>query len=596
MLKNNFIIGLTILILSPVTYSDVSQSQKELLESLPPDQRDSIQRKMEKANRLQNEIDEIYENPENIILRPDDDYMDDSKRCEECIFGYDYFRYAPSTFAPIDNVPVSSKYILGPGDKLQVNLYGSQEFKGDLFISREGNLFIPNIGPVSLVGKTFEDAQKFLQEKVSNEMVGTSVSISLTEIRSISIYLLGEAYTPGKYVMSGLSNVTNALFVSGGVNENGSLREIEIRRNNELIATYDFYDFLLNGVVGSDLKLQDGDVIFIPFIENKVIVSGSFKRPYIYEFKEGETAEDIIKIAGGYSQDVDPNTSLEINSINPDSFSREINYIKRSQTNAYILKNGDSLNISSKSGMEAKLVEIYGEVKNPGVYSLNSGDRITDLIKRSGGYTDMGFSEGAVFLRKAVAEAQKDAFERSADELENTIINIITEGRVGINEFTIAPISQLVTKLREAEPPGRMIVDMNYMDLKTNIAPNIRLQDGDSIYIPERPDSISVVGEVLNSTTVTFAPGISVQEYIEQSGGLNDQADKDKIFVIFPDGRSRLIKKRLFGDNINLLPGSTIVVPRDSRPFDAIKLTEIITPILADLATSAAAIAAISDN
>lgn len=596
MLKNNFIIGLAIIILSPVSYSDVSQAQKELLESLPPDQRDSIQRKMETANRLQSEIDEIYENPENIILRPDDDYMDESERCEECIFGYDYFRYAPSTFAPIDNVPVSAKYILGPGDKLQVNLYGSQEFKGDLFISREGNLFIPNIGPVSLVGKTFEDAQNFLQEKVSNEMVGTSISISLTEIRSISIYLLGEAYTPGKYVMSGLSNVTNALFVSGGVNENGSLREIEIRRNNELIATYDFYDFLLNGVVGSDLKLQDGDVIFIPFIENKVTISGSFKRPYLYEFKEGETAEDIIKIAGGYSQDVDPNTSLEINSINPDSFSREINYIKRSQTNAYILKNGDSINISSKSGMEAKLVEIYGEVKNPGVYSLNSGDRITDLIKRSGGYTDTGFSEGAVFLRKAVSEAQKDAFERSADELENTIINIITEGRVGINEFTIAPISQLVTKLREAEPPGRMIVDMNYMDLKTNIAPNIRLQDGDSIYIPERPDSISVVGEVLNSTTVTFAPGISVQEYIEQSGGLNDQADKDKIFVIFPDGRSRLIKKRLFGDNINLLPGSTIVVPRDSRPFDAIKLTEIITPILADLATSAAAIAAISDN
>jgi len=596
LMSKNTIFLLILVISSPFLQSAISLDQKDLLDTLPPDQRDSIMKKMETSARLQSELDEIYENPENIVERPDNEYLEESKKCDDCIFGYDYFRFAPSTFAPTVNVPVSSGYILGPGDKLQINLYGTQEFKDELYISREGNIFIPNIGPIGLIGKTFEEAQKILQERVSNERVGTSVSISLTEVKSISIYLLGEAYTPGKYTMSGLSSVTNALFVSGGVNEYGSLRQIEVRRDNEIIAKYDFYSFLLNGIIDSDIKLQDGDVIFIPFIENRVKVGGALKRPYIYEFIEGETAEDIIEIAGGLTLDANPSSSIEINTLNLMTFKRETKYLNQSTTMDYLLKDGDALNISGKSGMIVKTVNILGEVANPGTYSLDEDDRVLDLLQRAGGFNTSGFAEGAIFLRKSVAEAQKTAFERSADELENTIINIITQGTIGVSEFTLAPISQLVTKLREEEPLGRMVVDVDYMNLKTNLSPNIRLQDGDSIYVPERPDSISVVGEVLNSSTVTFEPGISVYDYIELSGGLNDQADKSKIYVILPNGKSKLVKQSLFGSNVNLIPGSTIVVPRDSRPFDAIKLTQIITPILADLATSAAAIAAISNN
>ena len=121
------------------------------------------------------------------------------------------------------------------------------------------------------------------------------------------MYVLGEAYKPGLYTMSGLSSISNALFVSGGVNEQGSLRNIQLKRNGEIIGTYDFYDFLLKGQINKNLRLQDGDIIFIPFIQNKVRSGGAFKRPYIYEFLEGETIYDAVQLAGGYSSDVPPN-------------------------------------------------------------------------------------------------------------------------------------------------------------------------------------------------------------------------------------------------------------------------------------------------
>mgnify|MGYP003315806207 FL=1 len=199
-------------------------------------------------------------------------------------------------------------------------------------------------------------------------------------------------------------------------------------------------------------------------------------------------------------------------------------------------------------------------------------------------------------MREDVAKSQKEAFARSADQLENTIVDVITNNTTSnIGESTLVPLSTLITKLRLEEPPGRMVVDLDTLKLKTDPIANFAVKNKDSLFIPKRPSFVSIVGEVLNATTVGFDPELTVDQYIELSGGLNDAADKDKIFVILPDGKSQLVKRSLFRSNAYILPGSTIVISRDSRPFDAISLTRIITPILADLATSAAAIAAISD-
>ena len=598
-LKSYHISLLFLLFLFPVKgYTEITDEQKKMIEMLPPDQRGSILEKMNAVQGIKDDIDEAFEKPNIFIKRSDKkDKSDEEDRCEDCIYGYDFFEFSPSTFAPTDSIAISSSYVLGPGDSLEINLYGNEDLTTEAYISREGELFIPLLGPVNLIGLTFEEANTLLQNKVRSRLIGTEISISLKELRSISIYLLGEAYKPGQYLMSALSTVTNALFVAGGVNKNGSLRNIQIKRNNKVIAEYDFYDFLLKGQLGSDVKLQDGDIIFIPFIENRVKIGGSFKRPGIYEFKDNETIADAILLAGGFNRDVAPNTPIERSSINKITFTREVSYIVGDSELDIKLENSDVLNVSGRSGLEPETIILTGEIKRPGEYSILKGDSILDIINRAGGYTEESYSEGAVYTNKNAALRQKEAFERSADELENTIIDIITQGTIDdITEFTLTPISSLISKLRAADPLGRMVVNLDYLNLKVNAVNNFVVRGGDSLHIPKRPTSISVVGEVLNSSTITFQPTYNVENYIQLSGGLNESADKNRIFVIYPNGQSKLFKRSLFSSRDNLLPGSTIVVPRDSRPFDAIKITSIITPILADLATSAAAIAAISND
>ena len=589
-----------VLLQSKYVFSDITEDQKALLESLPPDQRSSVMTKMETANAIEDNLNEVFKTEQYLIERPNYQELEDLKKskydvCEDCIFGYDFFKYAPTTFAPIDNVPVSNDYILGPGDKLTVNLFGTKTQKITSSISREGDFFIPSLGPISLAGLSFGDASVLIQERVKNELIGSEAAVTLSEVRAINVYLLGEVYQPGKYTISGLSSASNALIVSGGVNENGSLRNIQIKRNNKDIAEYDFYEFLLKGSLKNDVQLQDGDVLFVPFIENTTRVGGSFKRPGNYEVLKNETVIDVINLAGGFKQDVLKETQVEV-SFFDDSLNKRV-YLSLGRNELdFKLTGQSSINVTSKSGYEVETIKVSGEVSNPGEYSIRKGDTILDIINRAGGYTEDSFSQGGVFLRKSVAKLQKDAFMRSADDLEDTIVDIVTKGTLqNLSEFTLTPISRLISRLRSENPIGRMVVDLDYLSIKNNPILNFRVQDGDELFIPRRPNSISVVGEVLYSSTLGFDPGLGVDEYIDLSGGLKDSADKEKIFVILPNGRSSLVKKSLFSSRNILIPGSTIVVSRDPRPFDAINLTTIITPILADLATSAAAIAAISD-
>jgi len=580
---------------------DISANQKQLLENIPPDQRDSILAKMNKASELEDELNEIFEEESTLIEKRNKEEIDLENLCEKCIFGYDFFQYAPTTFVPLNNIPISSSYILGPGDKLEINFYGSVNAKQSSYISRTGEIQLQSIGPVSLLGLSFEEATKLIKNKVATELMGTEASISLEELRSISVYVLGEAHTPGQYTMSGLSSVANALFVSGGVSENGSLRNIEIKRNDKLIAKYDFYEFLLQGSIKSDIRLQDGDIIFIPFIENKVKVGGAFRRPHYYEIVKGETLEDLIELAGGFSSfEVLDQNKLEFSTFNKDLGKREIfTYNLNSRDLQQELKDGDTLNLSSSTITDSKTVEISGEVRKPGMYTILPGETVLDLLDRAGGYTDKSFSEGIVFLRKTVADQQKQGYLRSADQLEEAVADLIMQAQqeqnIQLNEFSLVPVSKIIERLRKEIPPGRMVVNLDYLSLKKDPYLNFELNDGDTLHVPRRPNFISVVGEVLNSTTLLYNANLSLEDYLMLAGGIKDTADEDKIFVIYPDGKSEVYKQNLFRGSNELMPGSTIVVSRASKTYDATTLARIITPILADLATSAAAIAAIND-
>jgi len=576
---------------------DLPPEQLAMLEQLPPDQRESIKEKLRVATGLQGEIEQAFEEVISLVKKPElKDLKDQDGYCSECIYGFNFFQFSPSTFAPSDDTPINSSYSMGPGDKLLVNYYGSDEKTEEVFVNREGIVVLPLLGPVNVTGMTYGEASKYIQDKAKSELIGTQINISIREVRSVGVYVLGEAYKPGKYLLSGLSTVTNALFISGGVNKKGSLRNIQIKRDNKTVATYDFYDFLLKGSLDSEVTLQDGDIIFIPFIENSVIMGGAFKRPHRYEFKEGETLGDVVELAGGFDTEVMDGSRIELSTLDRSASTRSLTYLNLAEDAKKLIKDGDVLNVSFTSGLTPQSITLTGEVKNPGEYSIRPGETILEIINRAGGYTDEAYFQGAVFLRKAVAKSQKEAFARSADQLENTIVDVITNNAgSSISESTLVPLSNLITKLRLEEPPGRMVVDLDTLKLKTDPIANFPVKNRDSLFIPERPSFVSIVGEVLNATTVGFNPDLSVDEYIDLAGGLNDAADRDKIFVILPDGKSQLVKRSLFSSSTYILPGSTIVITRDSRPFDAISLTQIISPILADLATSAAAIAAISD-
>ena len=485
---------------------------------------------------------------------------------------------------------------MGPGDKVKVEYFGTNAQKNEEFISSQGLFDLPVIGPINLAGLTFIDAQALIKERVSTDLLGTKASVTLSELRSINVYILGEAYKPGSYSMSSMSTITNALFISGGVNEKGSLRNIQLKRDGKIIKVYDLYDLIIKGNTTTDSRLQDGDTVFIPFFQNTFQADGAFRRPFKYEFVVGETVSDAISLAGGFDIDVSSEPTLEISYIDRNINKRKIEYITLDQIDRK-LSNTDTINVQGIYGLNPESITLRGQFNNPGVYTILENDTLLDVINRAGGFNDRAYVQGAVFTREQVAENQKKSFLRTAETLEKTIADTVTRGQIeNITEFTFGPITKIIQQLKESEPIGRQVVDVSILKLKTDIAANFEPIGGDILFIPRRPQSVTVTGEVLNPTTHSFNNNSVLYDYITLSGGLTDVADEEKIFVIKPNGQSVPYKKSLFSRKTSeVLPGSTIVVTRDSTPYDAIKLTQIITPILADLATSAAAIAAISD-
>ena len=514
--------------------------------------------------------------------------------CGGCIFGYNFFNSTPTTFALSSNVPIPTDYTLGPGDKILVEFFGTNSEKKEGYISRLGTFNLPLLGPINLAGLKFSAAEELLKRRVSQELIGTDVYLSLSEMRSINVYVVGAAYKPGTYTVSSLASLTNTILASGGPSTQGSLRNIQVKRNGKLINSYDFYDLILKGDTSKDIRLQEGDTVFFPLIEDKIRISGSVKRPGLFEIKKGEDLGTLISYAGMINKQ---DNKIQFSRYSQEEKQRIVQMIKDSEESMnIILKDGDWFAVVSSATLESLSVSIVGEVSYPGVYSIRSGETVLDLINKSGGMSEQAYPEAAVFTRRLVAEQQKLSFKKNADNLEKSLVDAISAGS-NIDGEAYTAISAFIERLREIEPTGRQVVSIDPYTLSSDPKFNFTMQDGDVLSIPKRSSSISVVGEVLNSTTHIYDEDLAVQDYIGLSGGITDGADRSKIFVIMPNGQAVIYKKRLFQDDISnsLLPGSTIVVSRNPDPFNWLRLTSIITPVLSDLAVSAAAISAINN-
>ena len=295
-------------------------------------------------------------------------------------FGYDLFDRPISSFAPT-NVPVPSDYVIGPGDQLELQLYGTKNGNLKLAVGRDGHVNVPELGPVNVAGLTYPSAQALLQSRIERQMVGVHASVTMGETRSIRVFVLGDAKQPGSYTISGLGTITSALFAAGGVQPIGSLRKIELKRRGALVRRLDLYDMLIRGDTTDDAKLLPGDVIFVPPIGPTVSVEGEVHRPAIYEIRNERSVADVVRLAGGLTPEADT-TKLALTRID----ARLHRVVLQVDLNAASgqseeVRNGDSLTVARlRPTLDAGIV-VQGYVYTPGAFAYRSGMRLTDVLR-----------------------------------------------------------------------------------------------------------------------------------------------------------------------------------------------------------------------
>ncbi|EGG29048.1 polysaccharide export protein [Aequoribacter fuscus] len=297
-------------------------------------------------------------------------------------YGRDLFNRKVSTFAPTDDAPVPESYRLGVGDQLTVQLFGKENEEFVLQVGRNGDVIFPKLGSVTLAGLTFEDARAIIKTRVAQQLIGVEAVVSMGRLRAIGIFMAGEVSVPGAYSVSALTTVTQALFQAGGVSDIGSLRNIQVKRHSQIVATFDAYDLLLRGDASGDIRLQSGDVVFVPPYAGSVEVLGEVKRPMVYEVQGTETVQDLVSMAGGFTQQAYPNAAILTRLSDAGGLPAALNLdLTQAGSKTLAVENGDQIRVPKTSGQLASMVELKGAVHRPGTYGWKPGLRVSDLIE-----------------------------------------------------------------------------------------------------------------------------------------------------------------------------------------------------------------------
>ena len=409
---------------------------------------------------------------------------------KKTVFGRSIFTSANLSFAPSNNIPTPTNYILGPGDEVIIDIWGANEATIRATISPDGTINIPNIGMVSLNGMTVKSADAYLRKKlgqiysVDGENAKSEIKLTLGNIRSIQVYLMGEVVKPGTYYLSSLSNIYHALHRAGGVSELGSLRNIHLIRKGKKIATVDIYEFIREGKM-VDTILEEGDIISVPTYDIHVDIAGNVKRPMSYELKAGETISNLIDYAAGFAGDA---YTSNIRMIRRNGTEYQIYTIDESQYDTFELIEGDALTVGAMLDRYSNRIEIKGAVYRPGAYELgNQIKTVSQLIRMADGLKGEAFTNRAILTR----------------ERENLTLEIIPLDIAGILDGS---------------------------------APDVELVKNDVVYIPSIHDlkdvgSITVEGEVAKPGTYVFADNTTIEDAIMLAGGLLESASTAKIDI-----------------------------------------------------------------
>tara|TARA_B100001093_G_scaffold215569_1_gene206883 strand:- start:7209 stop:9128 length:1920 start_codon:yes stop_codon:yes gene_type:complete len=550
-------------------------------------------------------------------------------------FGYNYLKKDISFF---DNIPTPADYKLGPGDEIIVSLWGETNSRKNMVINKDGMIFYENIGFINLSNQTIESAESILKEELSriystlNDKENPSrLMISLGKLKSMNIYFSGHIENPGINLIHPFSDIFSAIVQAGGVNDNGSLREVQLIRNDQIITTVDFYSFFMSGRnTFSKIKLIDGDTIHIPSFKNRVKISGEVNRPSVYELLSNESISDLIGYASGFTSSASLTFILSqiipVEERTSDDNAKTKIALNFNDTKSVVLNNGDFLEVNSITEVDLD-VEVFGRVKSPGDYPANN--TLKNILSIAGGFDDPIFrktirSDEIIILRQDANNFYSEEIKVNYEDSDQFMLvpndkifvyeninyrNNFTfriEGEVnkpgvyplkkgitvrdalnlanGLTEFSSLSNVIVIQEVTELDKNDNKITVKNKV---ANIDLNFKIGDNSVIKALPFENVIRVEGNVYNPGLVAYKKGLTMSRAIIQAGGYKPYSMKKKSYVRKANGEVN--QANIFrGKTKRLSPGDTIVVPVNPNPseFD-------ITTFIADLSTTLANIAAI---
>ncbi len=626
-------------------------------------------------------------------------------------FGYDFFDAHAGGFTSLQDVPVGPDYVIGPQDSLAVHIWNvpDQNFNRSYIapVERDGMVVIPQVGAIPVGGQTFSQAERTIHARLSMLLKRFELHVSMARIRTMKVYVVGEVARPGAYELSALATASNAIYAACGPSRSGSLRQVRIMREGKTVGQLDLYEFLLQGDRRQDNRLQAGDVVLVPPLGPVVAISGSVKRPAIYELKPGTRLTELLTLAGGLTPlsdrqrchlfrqdpalqernmiDVDlvralasqgqeksrlgveggdpilldgdyiriatlPTQVVNVVSLvgavkspgpyefrvgmhvkdilTPEqltvdayadraeivrtdpvtyltkviSFSPKAVFEGRESDNV-VLSRLDQVVIASQQ-RPPSLVLVEGEVRRAGYFTIEIGERLSSVLKRSGGFTPNAFPNGIVLVRESVKVKQQAELDRfiAAERQRLTAQSAgIAAGTAGLSVMAgasgaMAEQQVLALRLQQLEATasrielGRVIVSLDSIERLEGTEDDIILESRDRITIPTPPQTVGIIGSVKNPTSVVYRPGLDLNDYLRQAGGVTEDANKREMYVMRANGTtdsSYLSAKEM-------RPGDTIVVPQkiEARP-PQLALWQTVASIIGSLALTAAGIAVV---
>lgn len=581
------------------------------LDSLPEDVRKDVMQRMDNEKRdLEGDVyrslgnsSEIQKiSPQELKERVDalEKYAQDLKSTIDLedqdktikVFGSDFFDTIQTSFMPINAPNLDDSYILDFGDVLEIQLTGQKDSIDTYKLIRDGSINFPGIGKLYLSGLTLEQANSIIASKVKEAFVGVEAYTSLKNIKDVNVLVAGDALNPGVYTLSGAANMLHAIHAAGGINEFGSYRSIRLIRDNEFIESLDIYDILIEGKYTSSERLRSGDIIFVDARAKIVSLEGAFKRNANFELLEGQNISDAIRYANGVNSDADLSNIFLYRIL--DGAVKDIPITNISQFDNIEAYDFDRVFVRKHS---FRNVEINGAVLRPGNYKMVEGDNIFDLIQRAGGYTKNAYPKGAIYLNEEAKEINEKASKKLYENFIDSLIGLMQKGGgAGGGQTDINALVNIASELKDTEPNGRIIIDLQNDTIPTLIREN------DSIYIPEKSNNVFIFGEIASEGSLIFKEGGDLEFYLEEASGLKESADDNAIFILYPNGRTKQLsrKRNLFASQPQetiIESGSVIYVPRKIDDSLASTLSaQAYASILGSIGVTLASISAINNN